>query len=360
MSGGTEVIINTTRVEAQIVASGLAVSLLNDSVTETMVGLPGPAGPAGANGVNGANGLDGAPGVQGPAGADGTNGAGLPVGGQTGQVTVKKNGTDYDVDWFSGLTLDPLTGRIGVGTNAPQAQFDIDAVGTAQTGLSVSVDEFENVFNYKADDGSSLFRAWYDSSNFHHFFGRNLYYNLAGKSFTISGNGNIISGVQISDGASLLLDPGHQVGAFGIEAGARGPSYATASVPLTSTRLLRLSTWAWNGTNGFTIAANLQMAQTQRSAAPGDALFSIGTLSKGILHIDLLNEFVGIGVNAPTTPFHVNGAVRLGSYTVATVPSAISTGEGAMIYVTDETGGPVMAFSDGASWRRMTDRGVIS
>lgn len=49
--------------------------------------------------------------------------------------------------------------------------------------------------------------------------------------------------------------------------------------------------------------------------------------------------------------------VQLPSYTVATVPAQQT---GAMIYVTDETGGAVPAFSDGTDWRRVTDRAVVS
>ncbi len=48
------------------------------------------------------------------------------------------------------------------------------------------------------------------------------------------------------------------------------------------------------------------------------------------------------------------------SYTVATLPSASAAGAGAMIYVTDESGGAVPAFSDGTNWRRVTDRAVVS
>lgn len=47
------------------------------------------------------------------------------------------------------------------------------------------------------------------------------------------------------------------------------------------------------------------------------------------------------------------------SYTVATLPTA-SSYEGGIVYVSDETGGAVMAFSDGADWRRTTDRAVVS
>lgn len=54
----------------------------------------------------------------------------------------------------------------------------------------------------------------------------------------------------------------------------------------------------------------------------------------------------------------VQGPIYAESYTVATLPSAATAG--GLIYVSDETGGPVMAFSDGTNWRRMTDRAVVS
>lgn len=49
---------------------------------------------------------------------------------------------------------------------------------------------------------------------------------------------------------------------------------------------------------------------------------------------------------------------QLTSYTVATLPAA--TTAGGMIYVSDETGGAVPAFSDGTDWRRFTDRAVVA
>jgi hypothetical protein len=69
---------------------------------------------------------------------------------------------------------------------------------------------------------------------------------------------------------------------------------------------------------------------------------------------------LGIGTTGPTAPLHVNGAARVGSFTVATVPSASSMGAGAIIYVSNETDGAVLAFSDGTNWRRVTDRAIIS
>ncbi len=48
-------------------------------------------------------------------------------------------------------------------------------------------------------------------------------------------------------------------------------------------------------------------------------------------------------------------------YTVATVPAAADWGpSNKLIYVSDEVGGSVPAFSDGTDWRRVTDRAVIS
>ena len=47
------------------------------------------------------------------------------------------------------------------------------------------------------------------------------------------------------------------------------------------------------------------------------------------------------------------------SFTVAGAPAAAGRA-GKMIFVTNETGGKVLAFSDGTNWRRVTDRAVIS
>ena len=53
------------------------------------------------------------------------------------------------------------------------------------------------------------------------------------------------------------------------------------------------------------------------------------------------------------------GPVEFPRYAVAQVPDA-SAYIGHMVYINNETGGPVMAFSDGTNWRRITDRAVIS
>lgn len=58
--------------------------------------------------------------------------------------------------------------------------------------------------------------------------------------------------------------------------------------------------------------------------------------------------------------FRTNHWARVGGYTVAALPSAATAGAGAIIHISDETGGAVLAFSDGANWRRVTDRAVVS
>ena len=54
------------------------------------------------------------------------------------------------------------------------------------------------------------------------------------------------------------------------------------------------------------------------------------------------------------------GQVQFPSFTVATLPSVSVPGAGSMIFVTDDAGGAVPAFSDGTNWRRVTDRLVVA
>lgn len=54
-----------------------------------------------------------------------------------------------------------------------------------------------------------------------------------------------------------------------------------------------------------------------------------------------------------------NVPVRLPSYTVATVPSAAAAGAGAQIYVSNASGGPTLACSDGTNWRVVAALGAV-
>ena len=51
--------------------------------------------------------------------------------------------------------------------------------------------------------------------------------------------------------------------------------------------------------------------------------------------------------------------LQVKTYTVATVPTAATYPRG-VIYVSDETGGATLAFSDSTNWRRVQDRAIVS
>lgn len=69
---------------------------------------------------------------------------------------------------------------------------------------------------------------------------------------------------------------------------------------------------------------------------------------------------VGIGTSIPSARLDVDGAVRIGQFSVASLPSANTSGSGAIAYITNASGGATMAYSDGANWRRIKDDAVAS
>ncbi len=85
-------------------------------------------------------------------------------------------------------------------------------------------------------------------------------------------------------------------------------------------------------------------------------------------------EFLSLGVGGAPGPddppverarltaagLAVTGYVKPAALAKAALPSASQSGAGAMLMVTDEAGGPVVAFSDGTAWRRVTDRVVVT
>jgi hypothetical protein len=62
---------------------------------------------------------------------------------------------------------------------------------------------------------------------------------------------------------------------------------------------------------------------------------------------------------SPATQILNDAPMRLMSRTVAQL-AALTATAGAIVYVSDETGGAVVAFYDGTDWRRVTDRVVVS
>lgn len=107
-------------------------------------------------------------------------------------------------------------------------------------------------------------------------------------------------------------------------------------------------------TAGFRVLPFFDDVHFQNTHSAGSLWFSgfAGAPLEGDVRFKTLGR-MAVGDLEPTTRLHVDGPVRVGQYAIAQAPSAADAGAGAL-------GGPVMAFSDGAVWRRMTDRAVAA
>lgn len=134
-----------------------------------------------------------------------------------------------------------------------------------------------------------------------------------------------------------------------------------------------LSGVTFSGTNTLTSGDNIRITHTNATDGNdgkiGAGLFAEGlnivgtqTVAAAGRKISYFGALLQAGAGAVSNSFGATdhtGPVGLASYTVADVPSA-ATYARHMIYVSNESGGAVPAFSDGTNWRRVTDRAVIS
>lgn len=137
--------------------------------------------------------------------------------------------------------------------------------------------------------------------------------------------------------------------------------------------------WAWRigGADVMTLSSSALAAPgiTAEFLQVNDSAFVLDIVSGAPrLQFDT-GDLISYNRSANTMLFEIGGSIfftltatraalaaplRLPSYSVAGVPSASTMGAGTMIYVSNEAGGAVIAFSDGTSWLRVTDRAVIS
>ena len=103
---------------------------------------------------------------------------------------------------------------------------------------------------------------------------------------------------------------------------------------------------AQSGSNIFVNLADFGLV-TQAVTVTDD----LGSVTETATVLTDLEFIVTSGVFYPTQ-------LVLPPYTVMTLPSASPSGQ--MIFVSDESGGAVPAFSDGTNWRRVTDRAIVS
>ncbi|TWA90688.1 hypothetical protein FBY14_104192 [Azospirillum brasilense] len=122
-------------------------------------------------------------------------------------------------------------------------------------------------------------------------------------------------------------------------------------------------------------SVRITQSSVERTAGPGNLEIKAGP-SGGNLYLRSGNNIeltrgAGSAVSAATFSdagmtvgsgaarvFNDAGILQLRPYTTATLPSAATAGQ--QIYVSDDAGGPVVAFADGTHWLRVTDRAVVS
>jgi hypothetical protein len=81
----------------------------------------------------------------------------------------------------------------------------------------------------------------------------------------------------------------------------------------------------------------------------------IGSLIRELsAHAQRINSsIVTTGETSMTAPFVVM------TFTVASLPAAATWTQG-LVFVSNESGGATLAFSDGTNWRRVQDRAIVS
>jgi len=219
--------------------------------------------------------------------------------------------------WTEALVIDPDTGHVGMGVATPAAPLTLDT--QAYPGLSPGDACFVVTGNRGAE------RAEFRSTS--------LNPNAAFQGFGARGTPDTPEATHGDDRLFAVLASGHDGSDF--------------VVPLPA-QLDFKAEGDWSAGNH---GARIQFMTTPNGATTSSRAERMRITGDGD---------VGIATTAPTCRLHVDGPVRTGSATVAGLPSASTCGAGAMMFVSNESGGAVMAFSDGTDWRRVTDRAVVS
>ena len=169
---------------------------------------------------------------------------------------------------------------------------------------------------------------------------------LAGGGATTASNGLTKTGDDIALGGTLTKTTGI-VGAHSIIFNGQ-TSFAVINAGAINLRAITTSVILEAGGGVFTITASDTIFQDKRAAGNQEGIqYSASGYVTQPLSLTT-KEWVEALFAVP---------VKFPSYTVATLPTATAAQQ---IYVSDETGGAVMAFSDGTNWRRCTDRVIVS
>ena len=123
------------------------------------------------------------------------------------------------------------------------------------------------------------------------------------------------------------------------------------------------------GGTGISILTDPQNNRiTFSTVASEDDIFTDGSDFRFVDEEVTLQSDLGFVDQTPTTQIDLGQLVTGGilfpslfvlpSFTVDSLPSAGTPGQ--LIFVSDESGGSIVAFADGTNWRRMTDRQIVS
>ncbi|MEI9989905.1 MAG: DUF2793 domain-containing protein [Rhizomicrobium sp.] len=215
--------------------------------------------------------------------------------------------------WQDALTVRADTGRIGINTTNPGSLLELHVDGSVPDASWYSADDLVIV---KESNGIGLSGFVASTANKRMVFGgRRARGTLAAPAAVASGDWTFSLLGSGYDGAAQRSTAAITFGVDGIVASGALPQRITFETGTGATR-----------------------AERVRINATGE--LGVGkTATAGIL-------------------LDVNGPVGVASYTVAALPSPAQAGQ--IVYVGNESGGAVLAFSDGANWRRVTDRAVVS
>ena len=203
------------------------------------------------------------------------------------------------------------TGNVGIGTTSPGVRLDVDASASSVGAIRTKTALGQNVFQYLKPDGTNLLRAMWDGGNFHHYLDGSLYFNLNGNSVVFA-DGTLRSTTLRVD----LTNPANWQ-AEGLRAG--DFTYANATTSLT-TQHFAMRTFAWNGSNGYSLSSNAGLRLEQLSATNENARLSlvVGTTQR----LSVLSDGnVGIGTTTPGAKLDVSGSTFLQYVTLSDATS---------------------------------------
>jgi hypothetical protein len=259
--------------------------------------------------------------------------------GTAGQVTATGNVTGGNLTTAGQLTaagnitgnylLANITFASGYNTTKLFNGTSEANIGTSGGNLAITISGTPNIAVFSTS-GGNVTGNLYATGN---VFGGN-----------ILGNGRNLSGIEtfrsfaVASGNTIVADSINDTFTF-----SAGSGITIVADPTTDTLTIAAS---GEGSDIFVDGADFGTV-TEVVTTTDD----LGLITEAITSQADLGEIVISGVFYPTQ-------LVIPTYTVSTLPSASIPAQ--MIYVSNESGGAVPAFSDGTNWRRVTDRAIVT